>query len=47
MPELHFAKDIKQYIQDGAIIIFDKTGTRDEEQGTRNEGQVIGVVGPE
>jgi len=47
MPELHFAKDIKTYIQDGAIIIFDKTSIHGNTWGTRNKGQVTGVVGPE
>ena len=37
IPELYFAQNITKYLQDTEVIIFDKSGTRNEEQGKEKQ----------
>jgi 16S rRNA (uracil1498-N3)-methyltransferase len=54
MPELIFTSNVAEYIENTTLIIFDKTGTRYEELGTRPvnlapspKSHITGIVGPE
>lgn len=54
IPELHFATDIKKYLQDTEVIVFDKTGTKTQEtkpspksQVPNPKSQITGIIWPE
>ncbi|MEI6774968.1 MAG: hypothetical protein WCL18_09735 [bacterium] len=51
MPELHFTRDITQYIQDTEVIVFDKSGTMTQKQEVKahkpvpnSESHITGIV---
>lgn len=53
IPEIHFAPDIHEYLQDTKVIVFDKPGRQDkdpvpyEKHVPSSPFHVTGVVGPE